>query len=118
MVAHPATPARRRQVFDQIVTPGPDTARHERANRFFKANQEKGAREFGESADNMTGVLVYLERGGQETARDDGERRSGVSVASSGLDGAGGGGDESLRRSGVSAGSDRDRNSSNSAQWI
>jgi len=49
------------EVFQQLVTDGPPSARRERALHFMRANEQKGADEFGDSADNMTGIFVFFD---------------------------------------------------------
>lgn len=67
--------------FDAIVQPeAPDAplsaVAEARASKFFRESLAKGAQIFGETADNMTGIVVYLlqtSQGGEATvAKSDG----------------------------------------------
>jgi serine/threonine protein phosphatase PrpC len=68
--------------FDAIVQPeAPDAplaaVAEARASQFFRESLDKGAQIFGETADNMTGIVVYLTQashdGGEATeAKSDG----------------------------------------------
>jgi hypothetical protein len=63
----PARFPRGEQVFEQIVCEGSDEVRHAKAMKYMQLNQKKGEDEFGDTADNMTGILVYFDKqnGGQ-----------------------------------------------------
>jgi hypothetical protein len=43
------------------VCAGTDAERKAQALRYMRLNRDKGAAEFGLSADNMTAILVYLD---------------------------------------------------------
>lgn len=61
-------------MFEHIVCEGPDEVRHAHAMEYMRLNQEKGAAEFGDSADNMTGILVYFDKEGEDGAGRAAER--------------------------------------------